>query len=262
MPDDESPILNTADRPVYLIVGASGGIGSHLSRRLSARGAHVILAGRNKGQLADLAGELSCSYFITDATDFEQMRECFSSAQAIFGRLDGAANCVGSLLLRPAHRTTEKDWHHTLQSNLTSAFLTVKFAAEHMTQSGGSVVLVSSCAARIGLANHEAIAAAKAGVEGLVRSAAATYAKDNIRFNCAAPGLVQTPLTRSLTANENQLRVSQDMHPLGKLGTPADISSIMDWLLSIESAWVTGQCFAVDGGMSTLRVLRSPRPAN
>jgi len=85
---------------------------------------------------------------------------------------------------------------------------------------GGSVVLISSSAALTGLANHEAIAAAKAGIIGLTLSAAATYAGSNIRFNAVAPGLTQTPLTSSLINNESSRKISEAMHPLGRLGKP------------------------------------------
>ena len=82
---------------------------------------------------------------------------------ASFGRIDGAVNCVGSLLLKPAHLTPESDWSQAIAANLTSAFATVRGAAKTMLKTGGSVVLMSSAAARIGLASHEAIAAAKGG---------------------------------------------------------------------------------------------------
>jgi NAD(P)-dependent dehydrogenase (short-subunit alcohol dehydrogenase family) len=122
-----------------------------------------------------------------------------------------------------------------------------------MMSSGGSIVLMSSAAARIGLPNHEAIAAAKAGIIGLVYSAAATYAARRVRVNAVAPGLVQTPLTEKITSNERSRGFSLALHPLGRLGEAADIASAIRWLLNPEQSWVTGQVLGVDGGLGTLK---------
>ena len=122
-----------------------------------------------------------------------------------------------------------------------------------MKADGGAVVLVSSAAARIGLANHEAIAAAKAGLEGLARSAAATYARQRIRFNVVAPGLVRTPLTRGLVANELAEKASLAMHPLGRLGEPDDVARAIAWLLDPAQNWITAQVLGVDGGLADVK---------
>ena len=118
---------------------------------------------------------------------------------------------------------------------------------------GGSVVLVSSAAARLGLANHEAIAAAKAGVIGLTLSAAATYAARGLRVNCVAPGLVRTPLTARITGSPAATQASLGMHALGRLGEPDDVAAAIAYLLSPEAGWVSGEVLGVDGGLATLR---------
>ena len=104
------------------------------------------------------------------------------------------------------------------------------------------------------MANHEAIAAAKAGVVGLMRSAAATYAANGIRFNAVSPGLVDTPLSQKITSNDRTLAASTALHPLGRIGTPEDVAEAVCWLLSPASSWVTGQVIGVDGGLATLKV--------
>ena len=128
-----------------------------------------------------------------------------------------------------------------------------------MKRSGGSVVLVSSAAARIGMPNHETIAAAKAGGEGLVVSAAASYANRGTRFNAVAPGLTKSNMTRHLWENESSAEASVRMHALGRLGESDEVASMIDWLLYDEAGWVTGQIFGVDGGLSS--VLGRPRVA-
>jgi NAD(P)-dependent dehydrogenase (short-subunit alcohol dehydrogenase family) len=189
-----------------------------------------------------------------DASDSKALENAFSAACEQFGRLDGVVNCAGSLLLKPAHLTTAEEWAQTLNANLTTAFQVLRAATSRMMRTGGgSIVLMASAVALRGMINHEAIAAAKAGVVGLAQSAAATYARYNIRVNCVAPGLIRTPLTASLTTNESTLRASVALHPLGRIGEPEEVASAIAWFLAPENSWVTGQVLAVDGGLSRLQ---------
>jgi len=241
------------ENPVQLVLGATGGIGSALARRLAQRGDTVVLAGRDEARLGSLASELGASARAFDARDPAAVGEWIEDAANVHGRVDGIANCVGSLLLKPAHLTQPEEWAETLAVNLTSAFGVVRAAARVMRERGGSVVLVSSAAARIGLPNHEAIAAAKAGLEGLARSAAATYARPGIRFNVVAPGLVRTPLTERITGNESAAEASRSMHALKRFGEPEEIAGAIAWLLAPEQAFITGQVLGVDGGLAEVR---------
>ena len=117
------------------------------------------------------------------------------------------------------------------------------------SQKQGSIVLVSTVAVAQGLNNHESIAAAKAGIEGLIRSAAITYARETIRFNAVAPGLTDTPLAEPLLRNEASRNFSQAMHPLGRVGLPQEIARVIAFLLDPENSWITGQVWGVDGGL-------------
>jgi NAD(P)-dependent dehydrogenase (short-subunit alcohol dehydrogenase family) len=236
-----------------IIFGATGGIGSELSRRLRERGENLMLTGRNQDRLDSLRSELGASVCPVEATSTEEVNTCVTQAVEQFGSLSGVVNCVGSVLLKPAHITTDTEWSHTIATNLTSAFIIVRAAVKAMQQSGGSIVLISSAAARTGLANHEAIASAKAGIIGLTRSAAASYAARQIRVNCVAPGLVKTPLTAKITASEKSLATSTAMHALQRVGEPADVASAIAWLLDPGQSWITGQVIGVDGGLGTVR---------
>ena len=236
-----------------LIFGAGGGIGSALARLVVASGGSVFLAGRDVAKLESLGRDLGMPSGAVDATDPDAIDACADAASAALGALTGIANCVGSLLLKPAHLTSTAEWQATIATNLTSGFGCVRAAGRLMKADGGAVVLVSSAAARIGLANHEAIAAAKAGLEGLARSAAATYARQRIRFNVVAPGLVRTPLTRGLVANELAEKASLAMHPLGRLGEPDDVARAIAWLLDPAQGWITGQVLGVDGGLADVK---------
>ncbi len=232
----------------YAITAAYGGTGTALTRRLAAKGHELMLIGRNGDKLAALCAEVNAQYVVTDLTNLEAVE---AAAQA-FGPIDGIVNCAGSILLKPAHITTEAEFQQTLDTNLKTAFIALRAGVKNMPN-GGSVVLISTAAARLGYANHEAIAAAKAGVMGLALSAAATYAARNIRVNCVAPGLVDTPLASRITGNEAALKASTAMHALNRIGKPEDIASMIDFLLDPSNAWVTGQVFGVDGGLGTIR---------
>ncbi|MBU6222003.1 MAG: SDR family oxidoreductase [Planctomycetes bacterium] len=236
-----------------LILGGAGGIGSALARILVAAGGRAFLAGRDAAKLEALGSELGMPTTLVDATDLDAVDCCADRAAEALGGLTGIANCVGSILLKPAHLTSPADWHATLAQNLTSGFGCVRAAGRLLKAEGGSVVLVSSAAARIGLSNHEAIAAAKAGLEGLVRSAAATYARQRIRFNAVAPGLVRTPLSQGLVSTELAEKASLAMHPLGRLGEPGDVARAIAFLLDPAQDWITGQVLGVDGGLADVK---------
>jgi len=233
----------------FVIIGAAGGIGSALARRLKAHGAQLILMGRSAERLAPLGEELVALTQVLDASKAEALEH----AVAALGTIHGIVNCAGSILLKPAHLTTETEWNETINTNLTTAYATVRAGAKALGSTGGSIVLCATAAARTGFVNHEAIAAAKGGVIGLTLSAAATYAARNIRVNCVAPGLVDTPLAARITGNEAARKASAAMHALGRIGRPDDVASAIAWLLDPENNWVTGQVLGVDGGLGTLR---------
>jgi NAD(P)-dependent dehydrogenase (short-subunit alcohol dehydrogenase family) len=237
-----------------LIFGATGGIGSALARRAIALGHRVVLAARDRGRVDALATELGAPSFAVEATDPDAVQAVTMRAREALGRLDGIANLVGSVFLKPAHLTSPTDWQNVMATNLTSAFAVVRAAGTALRDSGGSVVLMASAAARTGLPNHEAIAAAKGGVIGLARSAAATYARAGIRFNVVAPGLVETAATARITASAVGSKASLGMHPLGRFGTPEEIASAVLWLLEPAQSWITGQTIGVDGGLADVKL--------
>ncbi len=242
-----------ARQPSYVVFGATSGIGSALARDLARGGAQLTLAARDTEKVTALAEQLGARHCRVEAADFESYEACLAQAIESYGRVDGVVNCIGSVLLKPAHLTTPAEFEEVIRLNLVSAFAAVRAAARALRSGGGSIVLLASAAARLGLANHEAIAAAKGGVVGLTLSAAATYAAQGIRVNAVAPGLVTTPGTERVWSNEISRQASLALHPLGRIGSPADVVGAIRWLLGAESAWVTGQVIGVDGGLATLK---------
>lgn len=240
--------------PAYIIIGATGGIGAALARLLAARGARLMLAARREEPLQSLAQELAAHHLSADALDASQLEALFQHAAQRLGAIQGVVNLAGSILLKPAHLTTDQDWDDTIAQNLSTAFRVLRAAVRAMsTERGGSIVLMGSAAGRIGLANHEAIAAAKGGVAALTLAAAATYAPRNIRVNCVAPGLTNTPLAHRITSNDASLKASSAMHPLGRIAQPDDVAHAIAFLLDPNHAFITGQVIGVDGGLATVR---------
>lgn len=224
----------------YLIVAASSSIGQKLTEMLESSGCEVIKTARDNSKISP--------DFILNAADFTATEEVFKKV----GEIDGVVNLSGSLLLKGAHLTSQEDYSSVIESSLTTSFSVCRAAAKYM-KNGGSVVLISSVAAMIGIPNHEAIAAAKAGIVGLARSAAATYAGQNLRFNVVSPGLTETNLTKQIFANEKALEISKAMHPLGRVGRAEEIASAIEFFLNPKNSWITGQILGVDGGLGALK---------
>lgn len=244
--------MDTFDGKIIVIGGITGGIGSKLAARLAASGATLTGFSRNGGS-GDFGEVAAC-----DATDANQLDAYFDQTLAAHGRIDAYAHALGSIYLKPAHLTPPDDWNATLLQNLGSAFYALRACAKRMQSNNyGNLLFFSSAAAQIGIANHEAIAAAKGGIEAMVRSAAATYASRGLRINAIAPSLTDTPLAQPLLASDQARQMSEKMHPLGKIGNPDEVASLACWLLSDEAQMVTGQTFVSDGGLSA--ILPKPR---
>ncbi len=239
---------------VITVIGATGGIGEEVSQRLAARGARLVLGARTEAPLHALADELGADAYPLDATDYEQVQGLVDQTLETHGRPRRQRRVREEADGGGEEELPVEEYRETLALNLDTAFFTVKAAARAMMKEGGAIVLCASAVARTGLVNHEAIAAAKAGVIGLAQSAAATYAHRGVRVNCVAPGLVETPLTERITQNDAGRKQSEAMHALGRLGQPGDVASAICWLLDpVQSGWVTGQVVGVDGGLGTVR---------
>ncbi|QDV38073.1 SDR family NAD(P)-dependent oxidoreductase [Tautonia plasticadhaerens] len=243
-----------AEPQTVLITGGTGGIGSALARILVERGDRVVLFARHEGPLRALASELGgddrAIAVSGDAGHLADLERASSAAVERFGRLDGLAHCIGSVVIKPLHLLSPEEFDEAIRINLRSAFNAVKAVLGPMrAQNSGSVVLFSTVAVRQGINNHEGIAAAKAGIEGLVRSAAVSYARSSIRFNAVAPGMTETGMTEPLLKNDASRKFSASIHPLGRIGQPSEPAAVAAFLLGPGAGWITGQVWGVDGGL-------------
>ena len=233
------------------IIGATGGIGAALARRVAARGAVPLLLARDGERLAALAAELPGAEAVAvDALDFAALKAALAG---LGGPLAGLAFCVGSIVLKPASRTGEADMMDAYRLNVVAAAMAVQAALPALVAGQGSVVLFSSVAARAGFPNHLAIGAAKAAVEGMTVTLAAELAPA-VRVNCIAPSLTRSRIAEPLIRNPAMAEAIAKLHPIPRLGEPEDAAALADLLLSAQAGWITGQVIGVDGGRGTLRV--------
>ncbi|OYV28695.1 MAG: short-chain dehydrogenase [Thiomonas sp. 20-64-9] len=247
--------MTEATTPIVLISGARGGIGRALCVLLHGQGWQVAAVGRDAALLADVPAALRIA---ADTTTPEGAAMAISACAEQLGQTPShLAHCVGSTLIAPLHRTSGAQWREVLRINLDSALcmLGAWIEARRCAQQPGAAVLVSSVVAQIGVANHEAIAAAKAGVEGLVRSAAATYASMGLRVNAVAPGMTDTPLTAGMLKMSAMREGAGKQYPLGGVQTAEQVAQAMAWLLSDSASRITGHVLPVDGGFTHIRPL-------
>ncbi len=238
-----------------LIGGVTGGLGSALAERLLATGWKVAGFSRDsaKGQ-AWQSAHPEARWYPADAEDSAAVEATFERVESELGPIVGYAHSIGSIIVKSAHQVSDEEWHATIRRNLDSAFYALRSAVKRMQKrKEGSVVFVSTGAAFGGIPAHEPIAAAKAGVQGLVRSAAASYASRGLRINAVAPGMMDTPMAQPLLGSDAARAISQAMHPLGKIGEASQVASLMAWLLSDDSSWVSGETYSIDGGLAHLK---------
>jgi len=231
-----------------LVINGTGSIGSAIVKELKSSGCEVIFTS-NHNETDKVSGCINWEY-----GGAQSVEDLFLLVKNDYDSIDSVVNCLGSIYLKPAHLTDEKDFDKTLDINLRSSFFILKESVSLMRKKGGNILFFSSGAAQIGLVNHEAIAAAKSGLEGLVRSSAATYSKYGIRINALALGLVESNLSSNIISNPISLEMSKKMHGIGEIGTPEAVTKFALPLINDNSSWVTGSVINIDGGLSTTKI--------
>ena len=231
----------------YLIFGATGSIGSSLSKQLKDSGKEVHLVARDESEVKNLSEQLGCSYTVADVLE----NGFLDKVKADVPDVKGIAYCVGSIVLKPLRMIKEDEFNQCMKLNCYSALEIVKGYQDTLKKSKGSVVLFSTVAVRRGYANHGIKASAKEAVEGLTVSLASELAP-YVRVNCIAPSLSKSKIADPMLKNTVLAEGIAKAHPLKRVGEGADSASLAKFLITDESSWVTGQVIGVDGGRSTL----------
>tara|TARA_B100001758_G_scaffold18782_1_gene13311 strand:+ start:694 stop:1404 length:711 start_codon:yes stop_codon:yes gene_type:complete len=234
---------------MYIIAGSTGTLGSVVAEELSKTD-DIFIIGRDEEKLKAQANKYNCNYQILDLLNTPEPRE-FTKVIDPDVEIKGLVNCIGSILIKPLHGTSVEEFNDVITTNLFSSYYLLASFSRRMKD--GSAIFFSSVAGSKGLSNHEAISAAKAGIEGFARSAAATYAKDNLRVNVIAPSIMDSNMSQKILSTDTAREVSKNMHPISKIGDADDILPVIKWLLSPQTKWVTGQTIHVDGGLSTVK---------
>ena len=247
---------------VVVVTGAAQGIGRGCAELLAQEGARVVI-----GDMQDAAGERAAAAICaaggqacfqhTDVREEAQCAALMAFAVATYGRLDGLLNNVGWYPRATLEETTTELWEQILSVNLRSAFYCCKYAVPHLQAAGGgSIVNIGSIHGIQGSANLVAYSAAKGGLLALTRTLAGAYAADRIRVNYIIPGWVlsegEIALQRSRGVSEDAIRQAGAAQPLGRHQTPADTAYAVLYLVSDESAQMTGTVLHLDAGASTL----------
>jgi len=230
-----------------LIVGGNSGIGAALVEKYVNNGDAVHLALRQPSAVNQAVASIQ-------EYDALQKNEAQLKIPEI---LDSVIYCPGSIQLKPFHRTDDAQMLSDMEVNAFGAARMIQAALPALKKSslegGASVILFSSVAAQTGLAFHASISMAKAAVEGLTLSLASELAPSNIRVNAIAPSLTDTPLASMLLNSDAKREAAGSRHPLKRVGTANGVASMVNYLISEDAAFVTGQIFKLDGGLSSIR---------
>lgn len=241
-----------------LVTGGAMGIGEASARKLASAGASVAILDANEAAGNKTAADIrnsgsACDFFRCDMSKSEQVEHAIHSVLARYPSIDIVVSNAGIQAYGDVITTSEADWDRVLDINLKGCFLVSKFAAPHMLEKGGAIVVIGSVQSFTAIQNSVAYVTSKHALLGLARAMALDYAKNGIRVNCICPGAIDTPMLRwaaSLSPEpESVIRTCDRMHALGRIGRPEEVADAVLYLASPMSSFITGASLLVDGGM-------------
>jgi len=248
---------------VAIVTGGGSGQGRATALLFAQEGARVVVGDVNdKGaaETARLINRQEGGQAIgakVDVTKADEVSGMVDTALSHYGRLDILINNAGATLFKGIEDTTEEDWDRILNTNLKAIFLGCKYAIPAMRRSGGgSIVNIASVAGLIGMPQHFAYCAAKAGVIHFTKSLALDHGRENIRINCICPGGVLTPMLGEVINIQDPAQVERvaRQHALGRVAEPEEIARVSLFLCSADASFMTGAAVTVDGGIAAGRM--------
>ena len=242
------------DGKVAIVTGGSRGIGAEVGARLAEDGAAVVVSGRDGERLQQTVREWETQGravlgVVADAASREDCERLVSTAKQHFGRIDVLVNNAGMTHDQLLVRMTDEDWDRVIEVNLRSAFLMTRAVSKALVRqkSGGRVINITSTAGAMGNAGQVNYSAAKAGLIGFTKAAARELAHWSILVNAVAPGLIETDMTKDLSAAAREALLAQV--PLKRSGTAREVAEMVRFLAGDGATYVTGQVFHVNGGL-------------
>lgn len=244
---------------VAIVTGAASGIGRASAIAFAREGAKVVVVDRNAGDgqatVNDIVAEQRLAYFAhADVSKESDIRAMVDAAAARWGTIDILFNNAGVVLAKPVEQTTEEEWDLVMAINVKSAFLATRHVAPIMRRNGGGAILnTGSIASFTGQVGTPAYSASKGAIALLTKSLALDLGRDNIRVNCICPGITDTPMLREHLGHgdegEARIRARLSRVPLGAILQPEDVARAALYLVSEDSAGITGVLHVVDGGL-------------
>ena len=223
-----------------LLIGASSAVAKEVAKTLFEKNERVISISRNE---PDALFTEFYEYTLNGETSFPKLE----------GTIDGLVYFPGSINLKPFRGLKENEFLNDFNINVLGAIKSIQTYTPNLQLSDkASIVMFSTVAVQTGMPFHASVAVSKGAIEGLTRSLAAEFAP-KIRVNCIAPSLTHTPMAERLLSTPEKIEASANRHPLKKIGEPKDLANMVEFLLSENASWITGQILHVDGGMGSIK---------
>lgn len=237
--------------PVAIVTGSGQGIGLCIARYFIAVGVRVVIAEKNPalGKKAQKLLGPDSIFIQTDVSKEPSVRFMVQQTIKQFGQIDYLINNAAIIDNKPIEKLTYTSWKNVLDTNLSGIFLCAKYAAKYLRKTKGAMINIASTRALMSEANTEAYSASKAGIVGLTHALAVSLGP-RIRVNCVSPGWIDTRSYTEKPVFSPLTKADHSQHPAGRVGRPEDIAAMVLHLCSVQSEFITGQNFIVDGGMT------------
>ena len=246
--------MTIAKQRVAIVTGASRNIGRSISQALALSGCAVVCLGRDSAALNETAALINlaggqASVFTGDAASNANLKSAVAHAVTTFGGLDVVVNNAGMLRNDPAEKITPEEFAADLQVNLVAQYALAHYAHPELKKRGGGVIInIGSIAGQMAFPNCPSYVASKAGIEGLTRSLAQDWARDNIRVVCVAPGYVESEISREVLANTATAEMIKKRIPMRRVAKPDEIGAFVAFFASNAAGFCTGEVYYIDGG--------------